>query len=492
MHKMMMAIAAGNLVTLMAAISAALLIKRDFAGARRAGVALAQANATLGAAVAARTAELTQANELLTKSCSELRLLVEQAPVSIAMFDRDMRYLAVSRRWIAEYGRSLSTLEGLCHYEVHPDLPKWWLDVHRRALAGEVIKNGEDLWIQADGSRHWLNWAVTPWRDERGEIGGIIVFSEDVTPRKHAEERLRLADAVFQSAQEGVLIFDEKYTIVAINPAVCTISEYSEALLVGRHIRMLFSDRYEPAFYANIKECLHTTGQWQGEVWGRRKRGDTCAQWVSITTVNNEAGKPGYHAALITDLSRMNLAESHLQYLAQHDALTGLPNRSYLYLRLRHSLERALRDGTTCAVLFLDLDGFKAVNDTLGHEAGDELLRIAAQRMKLRLREIDTLSRVGGDEFVVVLEQITTRADATAVADNLMQQLSAPFELRSARDVRVGVSIGISVSPPDAQDPDTLIRHADAALYEAKAAGRGTSRFYAPEGKVTHVHDRAH
>jgi diguanylate cyclase (GGDEF)-like protein/PAS domain S-box-containing protein len=491
MQRMTLALGAGNLVTLIAAISAAFLIKRDFAGARRAAVALSQANATLGAAVAARTAELSQANERLTKSCRELRMLVEQAPLSIAMFDPAMRYLAVSRRWLAEYGRGFSSLEGLCHYEVHPDLPQWWLDVHRRALTGDVVKNGEDLWTQADGSRHWLNWAVSPWRDERGEIGGIIVYAEDVTPRKHAEERLRLADAVFMSAQEGVLIFDAHHVIVATNPAVCTISEYSEAELVGQPIRMLFSDRHERAFYEDIEACLRTTGRWQGEIWGRRKKGDTCAQWVSITTVNDEAGKPGYHAALITDMSRMNLAESHLQYLAQHDCLTGLPNRSLLYLRLRHSLERALRAGTSCAVLFLDLDGFKAVNDTLGHEAGDELLRIAAERMTLRLRESDTLSRVGGDEFVVVLEQVTTPADVGAVAEHLMQELTIPFKLRSACDVRVGVSIGISVSAHDATDPDTLIRHADAALYQAKSAGRGTSRFYAPDDGVERAPGRA-
>jgi diguanylate cyclase (GGDEF)-like protein/PAS domain S-box-containing protein len=484
MHRMVLTIAAGNLVTLVAAIGAALLIKRDFAGARRAGVALAQANVSLGATVAARTAELTQVNERLTKSYRELRLLVEQAPLSIAMFDHDMRYLAVSRRWVAEYGRGRPALEGLCHYDVHPDLPQWWVDVHRCALAGEVVKNSEDLWVQADGSRHWLNWAASPWRDERGEIGGIIVFAEDVTSQKHAQERLRLADAVFMSAQEGVLIFDVEHVIVATNPAACKISEYSEAELVGCPVRMLFSDRHDRVFYENIKERLRTTGQWEGELWGRRKKGDTCAQWVSITTVNSETGKPGYHAALITDMSRMHLAQSHLQYLAQHDSLTGLPNRSFLYLRLRHSLERALRDSTTCAVLFLDLDGFKGVNDTLGHQAGDEVLRIAAQRMKLRLREVDTLSRVGGDEFVVVLEQIRARADAAAVAEGLMNQFTAPFDLRAAADVRVGVSIGISVSAQDCQDPDTLIRHADVALYQAKAAGRGTLRFYSPDAEV--------
>jgi diguanylate cyclase (GGDEF)-like protein/PAS domain S-box-containing protein len=484
MHRTMVAIGAGNLITLLAAIGAAFLVRRDFAGARRAGAALAEANATLGATVAARTAELTRANERLTDSCRELRLLVEQAPLSIAMFDTEMRYLAVSRRWVTEYGRGRSVLEGLCHYEVHPDLPKWWTDVHRRALTGEVVKNGEDLWVQADGSKHWLNWAVSPWRDEQGKIGGIILFAEDVTPRKHAEERLRLADAVFMSAQEGVLIFDMHYVIVAINPAVCTISEYAEAELVGQHIRMLLSERHERVFYEDIQECLRRTGRWQGEFWGRRRRGDTCAQWVSIATVNDEVGHPRYHAALITDMSRMNLAESHLQYLAQHDALTGLPNRSLLYLRLRHSLERALREGMTCAVLFLDLDGFKGVNDTLGHEAGDELLRLAAQRMKLRLREIDTLARVGGDEFVVVLERLTARDDAAAVAQTLMQQLTVPFDLRSARNVQVGASVGISMSADNAPDVDTLIRQADAALYQAKAAGRGTWRFYAHDGEV--------
>ena len=173
----------------------------------------------------------------------------------------------------------------------------------------------------------------------------------------------------------------------------------------------------------------------------------------------------------------MEHATSHLQYLAHHDALTGLANRSLLALRLRHSIERAHRDGRQCAVLYLDLDGFKQVNDRLGHDAGDDLLRRVARRMSRRLRDNDTLARLGGDEFVLVLEQLAKDTDAEEVARSIIVRLTRWFRLRNGNKVSVGVSIGISVYPMVGNDADSLLRRADLALYHAKSAGRGTMRF---------------
>jgi diguanylate cyclase (GGDEF)-like protein/PAS domain S-box-containing protein len=407
--------------------------------------------------------------------------LVEQAPLAIAMFDRNMRYIAVSRRWVSEYGRGRSELVGLSHYDVHPDIPQSWIEVHRRGLAGELIKHDEDLWIQADGSKHWLRWAVSPWRNEQGEIGGITIFAEDITQRKQAEERQRLADAVFVNTQEGIVVTDLAGNIVAVNPAFITITEYSETELVGQHMRLLHSGRHDRDFYQDMWERILATGSWQGEIWDRRKSGDIYQQWLRISTVKDDSGEPAYYVAVLTDISRMHHARSHLEYLAHHDALTGLPNRSLLYSRLTHSVERARRDRTLCAVLLIDLDGFKGVNDTLGHGAGDEVLRLAGNRMRQRLRDTDTLARLGGDEFVVVLERLSAAGDAAQIAQALVEQLRSPFQLDNGQGVSIGGSAGISLFPADGNDAQSLIRRADAALYRAKAAGRGTWRFAGAE-----------
>jgi diguanylate cyclase (GGDEF)-like protein/PAS domain S-box-containing protein len=478
------AISVGTVLALCVAVIAQLLIKRDFAGARRAQAALRESNSNLEVRIRERTAQLEKANERLGSAYRDLRLLVAQAPLAIAMFDRKMRYIATSRRWVEAFGRGATELCGLSHYDVHPDIPEPWIGIHRRGLAGELINSDEELLVRSDGGRHWVRWAVSPWRNEKGETGGIIIFAEDITPRKVAEERLRLAHAVFENVQEGIVITDLEGKIVAVNPAFRAITEYSECELLGRSMQLGNSGRHDQVFYEEMWACIRATGSWQGEIWDRRKSGETYPQWLGISTVRNDEGAPSYYVGVVADISRMQHAQSHLHYLVHHDPLTGLPNRALLSLRLRHSIERAYRLGTQCAVLFLDLDGFKGVNDAWGHQAGDELLRMAAMRMKDRVREVDTLARLGGDEFVLVLEQITSSADVGDFARDLIAQLDRPFTLTGGARVRVGISIGISLYPGDGSDADSLVRCADEALYRAKQAGRGTWRLYGSEDRA--------
>jgi diguanylate cyclase (GGDEF)-like protein/PAS domain S-box-containing protein len=429
-----------------------------------------------------RIAQLTHTNRNLAHARQELHVILEQSPLPIAIFDLDMRYVAASRRWIADYGSGRTDLTGLSHYELHPATPQSWRKVHRRALAGESVTDDGETWIvRGDGSKHWLRWLVGPWRNEHGGVGGIIAFVEDVTERKHTEQRLRLADAVFTNTQEGIVVTDLAGRIVAVNPAFSTITEYSEQELVGRHMSLLSPSLRDTPSCASLWEGRSGADHWQGEVRHRRKSGEIFPQWLTLSTVRDEAGEPTGRVGVVTDVSRMQHAHSHLQHHAHHDSLTGLPNRSLLYLRLRHTIERTRRDAAMCAVLFLDLDGFKRVNDTRGHEAGDQLLRLAARRMKERLRDIDTLARVGGDEFVAVLEHVATPGEAAQVAQALIERLSRPFRLANGRYVTVGASIGISLYPADGTEPDALIRNADRALYRAKAAGRGTWRFQGEE-----------
>jgi diguanylate cyclase (GGDEF)-like protein/PAS domain S-box-containing protein len=292
-----------------------------------------------------------------------------------------------------------------------------------------------------------------------------------------AEQRMRLAHAVFESMQEGLFITDLSGRIVAVNPAFRAIMEYNDSELIGQHLRMLRSGRHDPSFYDTLWKSVQHSGHWRGEVWNRRKGGEISPQWIGISTVRGEEGAPQYYVGVCADIGRMHHARSHLQYLAHHDSLTGLANRSLLSLRLRHTIERARRDGGRCGVLYLDLDGFKLVNDRLGHDAGDDLLRRVAGRMARRLRDIDTLARLGGDEFVLVLEQLAEDADAEDVARSIISRLTRWFRLSNGKKVSVGVSIGISIYPDDGDDADALLRQADVALYRAKSAGRGTVKF---------------
>src|ERR1017187_8192566 len=215
-------------------------------------------------------------------------------------------------------------------------------------------------------------------------------------------------------------------TIVAANPALSEITEYSEPELVGNPVRMLQSGRHDRDFYQNMWEAIQATGRWEGEIWDRRKGGEVFQQWLSIRTIQDEAGKPINYVGMFMDISRMRHATTHLEHLAHYDALTGLPNRSLLDARLTHTVETARRAGNLCALILIDLDGFKAVNDTIGHQAGDELLQLAGKRMGERLRETDTLARWGGDEFALVLGGLSEPSDAARIAQLIIEQLGAP------------------------------------------------------------------
>jgi diguanylate cyclase (GGDEF)-like protein/PAS domain S-box-containing protein len=285
-----------------------------------------------------------------------------------------------------------------------------------------------------------------------------------------------LADAVYRSTQEGIVVTDLDGVIVAANPALSEITEYSEPELVGNPARMLQSGRHDRDFYQNMWEAIQATGRWEGEIWDRRKGGEVFQQWLSIRTIQDEAGKPINYVGMFTDISRMRHATTHLEHLAHYDALTGLPNRSLLDARLTHTVETARRAGNLCALILIDLDGFKAVNDTIGHQAGDELLQLAGKRMGERLRETDTLARWGGDEFALVLGGLSEPSDAARIAQLIIEQLGAPFQLTNGNEISIGGSAGIGLFPADGNDPAALMKRADAALYAAKAAGRGTWR----------------
>ena len=359
--------------------------------------------------------------------------------------------------------------------------------VPQHALATALVSGqfrGEGLRVRKDGTTFRASVLITAMRDADGQVKGFTKVTRDITEHHHQEERLRLAATVFRSTQEGVAITDAQARVLAVNPAFERITEYKEADVLGLNMRLLASGRHDREFFRVFWRELLETGFWQGEIWNRRKGGEIHPGWLAVSAVRDDEQHIVNFVSVYTDITRIPHAQTQLDRLAHHDALTDLPNRVLLHTRLNHTLERAQRAGTLCAVFFLDLDRFKPVNDQMGHEAGDELLKGVAKRLRLHLRDNDTVARIGGDEFVVVLEDLASPEGAEVVARAIIERMARPFALSGEREAQIGCSVGIAMFPKDGTDGETLLRHADAALYAAKAAGRGTFSFFSAEGGV--------
>ncbi|MCC7254021.1 EAL domain-containing protein [Hyphomicrobium sp.] len=295
-----------------------------------------------------------------------------------------------------------------------------------------------------------------------------------------ADTMVNLASAVFNATQESIVVTERNGTIVAVNPAFSAITGFSAAEIVGKSMRTLQSGRQGRAFYREMWDQVSRSGYWQGEIWNRRKNGEAYPALLTISSVPSGLGQPTYYVGISADLSRIKRSELKLDRLAHHDELTGLPNRRLLKARLDQALARAVREGETGAVVFVDLDRFKLVNDSLGHSAGDELLTLVAKRLRNGLRAGDFLARFGGDEFIVLLEQ-TSGERAASVAAHLINRLGEPFVLSTGDEIFSGASVGISLFPRDGTSSEEVLQHADAALYQAKSAGRSTYRHYSSD-----------
>ena len=298
--------------------------------------------------------------------------------------------------------------------------------------------------------------------------------------RRREVEQLRQAAIVFESTNEAILIADAQANILTINKAYDTITGYSAAEIVGKNPRFVKSGRHDAAFYRAMWDHLNRDGAWQGEVWNRRKDGEVYAVWQSISAVKDDAGHVTHYVSLLADITALKQAEERLQHLAHHDPLTSLPNRLLFGSTLERSMAYARRHERRLALLFLDLDHFKLVNDTLGHPAGDRLLEVVAQRLRSNVRVQDSVARLGGDEFTVLLEDAGTRDEIAHLATKLIGLVSEPMLLED-RMVATSASVGIAIFPDDATTPVDLTRAADAALYRAKADGRHTFGFYTEE-----------
>ena len=302
--------------------------------------------------------------------------------------------------------------------------------------------------------------------------------SEDIEEPDDVEDKLGLTAAVFESTDQGVIIIDRKHRIVSVNPAFITLTDYTLDDVKHKNPLLLISNRHNEAFYENIWRSLEKKGSWKGEIWCRRKNGETFPSWHTISPIyDNDTGKFTHYVSLFSDISPIKRQQANVDLLAYHDPLTGLPNRLLLTDRLEHALSVLGRLDTQVALLFFDLDGFKEVNDTLGHSVGDSLLRAVAARMQSCLRDGDTVARFGGDEFVILTESCESREGLMRVAEKTIKEVSQPVHVEG-REITVHASLGIAIGPADGTDSQTLIQAADKAMYRAKAHDGSHFCFY--------------
>lgn len=308
------------------------------------------------------------------------------------------------------------------------------------------------------------------------------VVMTDLSERKRADEAFHLASCLTESVAEGIMITDARKIIRSVNPAFEKTTGYAAREAIGNTPAMLKSGHHDKDFYREMWDSLNKNGQWQGEVWNRHKNGDIYPEWLSISTVRDAQQRVINYVGVFSDAHTQEYILERLQYLAYYDGLTGLPNRRLFLDRLNVSLSHARRDRHMMAVVFIDLDQFKQINDTLGHKIGDAVLVGATGRMKGCLREGDTLARLGGDEFTAILPLISHPDAASNVARKFLECLADPLNI-DGQELRITASIGISIYPDDGEDAESLLHHADTAMYQIKGAGRNG---YSHHGGNTH------
>jgi diguanylate cyclase (GGDEF)-like protein/PAS domain S-box-containing protein len=311
-------------------------------------------------------------------------------------------------------------------------------------------------------------------------IEANAALQKEISDRLAAEGKLRLAAQVFENSVEGITITDPDTRILAVNRAFTVVTGYSEQEVLGKTPRLLQSGRQSTGFYAAMWETLRSKGHWQGEIWNRRRNGEVFPEWLSISAVKDSSGHVSNYVGVFSDITSLKDTENRLDYLAHHDLLTGLPNRLYFNQRVMLAIDNALRHERRFALIILDLDHFKNINDSLGHDTGDAFLRVIAARLRERMRTGDTLARLGGDEFIALIENIGEAADAELVARQMLDSLAGQIAAKG-HELFISASIGISVFPADGGDVHSLVKHAEAAMYKAKSAGRNAWQFYTPD-----------
>ena len=430
------------------------------------------------------------AETALVESEANLRAIFEAEPECIKIIAADGLLLQMNPAGLKMIeADSFGDVAGLAVRDlIAPEYREAFDSMHRRVLDGESLQLEFEI-VGLKGGRRWMHTHAVPLLDH-GKLVQLAV-TRDVTERKQAQEAQRIAATAFESLQ-GMIVTDAQRVVLRVNKAFTEITGYSSEEAVGSTPRLLSSSRHDANFYATMNESLAKEGSWQGEVFNRRKSGEVFPEWLNISTVKDDAGQVTHYVAIFTDISDRKLAADQIENLAFYDPLTKLPNRRLLMNRLDQVLTVGARHYRTNALLFVDLDNFKTLNDSLGHDQGDVLLEQAAKRLTACIRDGDTVARLGGDEFVVMLEDLSkdeleAATQAETVGEKIRIALSQPYLLQG-NDHHCTPSIGITLFGGHQQEKNTEpLKRAELAMYQAKSAGRNAVRFFDPDmqAKVT-------
>lgn len=416
---------------------------------------------------------------------STLSAAVEQSPVSIVIVDLKGNITYVNPKFEQSTGYTSAEAVGQ-----NPRLlasgeksEEEYRDMWNTLLSGKTWV-GEFHNKRKDGSLFWEQATISPIMDARGQALHFLAIKEDVTERKRAEAQLRIAAIAFES-QEGMFVSNADGVILRVNQAFTSITGYGAEEAIGNTPGMLSSGRHDVAFYAAMRQSIQETGSWQGEIWNRRKNGEIFPEWLTITEVRDSLNQVTHYVSTLNDITLRKAAEDKIKNLAFYDPLTGLANRRLLIDRLERAVIASQRSKLQGALLFIDLDNFKILNDTHGHARGDLLLQQVGQRLVACMREADTVARLGGDEFVVMVEDLCRQSHEAAskvevLANKILYTLNLPFDL-AGNEYHITPSIGIAMLTDQSASADELMKRADLAMYQAKAVGRNTLRFFDPE-----------
>lgn len=404
---------------------------------------------------------------------------------------------------VLAWNQACENLTGIKAKEILGTKKSWrgFYDSNRPSLADILVENAEkhleelysvygksksskglyaESWFpNVNGKKRYLIFHAEPIYDDNNNLIAAVENIEDITEIKQVEERLMLSDKVFSYTNQSILITDAKQRIVQVNQAFTELTGYSLDEIVGQSPGILESGRHDEQFFEDMEAELVKIGHWEGEIWDKRKDGTVYPKWLSITTVLDpeDSKKVTHYIAIFTDITERKKSEEQVRHIAFHDSLTQLPNRTLFYDRLDRAIIDARREETKVALMFLDLDRFKIVNDTLGHHVGDLLLQEVAERLKETVRGSDTVARLGGDEFVIILPDLERARDVSKVASKLLENLNEPMLIQE-NELFTTPSIGISLYPTDGSTVEALMQSADTAMYHVKEAGKNNFQYF--------------
>jgi diguanylate cyclase (GGDEF)-like protein/PAS domain S-box-containing protein len=418
----------------------------------------------------------------LRQSKEHLQLQFDRMPIACVVWDPDFHVSSWNPAAERIFGFAAEEALGKHAYDliVPKENQLQVSEIWKRLLNGDLAAHSINENLTKTGRKIICEWNNTPLTHEDGSITGVLSMVQDITERRRAEEKLLLAGRVFDNSSEMIVITDPRMGVVFTNPAFTRITGYAQEEIIGQEISLLKSDQHDAQFYQELWETLNKTGLWQGELLARRKEGRTLPLLMTINTIKDEAGETANYVGIGNDISQLKEAEAKLRQLAFFDPLTGLPNRTLLHDRLRQALNDAARRNSHVALLYLDLDNFKDINDTFGHPTGDQMLVQIAERLKRLVRRSDTFARMGGDEFIIVMCGLSQPEHSMSLSRRIREALSTPLILDEG-EIFVTASIGIALYPTDCREADEMIKKADSALSHAKNQGKNQHQYFSEE-----------